>query len=517
MLPTGRTSGILLPLFSLRSREDFGIGDFGALEGLFAWMGAARQKLLMLLPLLPTAPNDSSPYATRSAFGLNPLFIDLHALPEFAEAGGEAALSEKERSELEEARRAPRIRYDLVFALKGRALRRAFDRFVELHWSRGDARAEALRRYQDEQAGWLTSFTLFSAISFDQQLRPWWEWPEPLRDRHPQALAQEAERLWREVLFQSWLQWVAEAQWEKVRALARSRGIFLCGDEPFITGQDSADAWANPGLLRRDGRLGVPPDDFSATGQDWGLPYYDFAAMEQDGWGWLRFRARRSAAYYDLRRVDHAVGYFRQWVRDARSPTGRFIPPDEDSQRALGERLFRILSEQAGIIAEDLGVIPQFVRETLTRLGLPGYRVMRWERDDGVYRNPHQFPALSVATTGTHDTETLCEWWERSPDWEREATARAYPELHGLSPLPREFTPQVHEALLAAAESSGSQLCLLPWQDVLGTRDRVNLPGSIGDSNWSYRMSQWADALCTDPETQRAADRLARLTGAAGR
>ena len=177
MLKTGRLSGILLPLFSLRSRTDFGIGDFGGLEGLFTWMNVARQKLLMLLPLLPTAPNDSSPYGTRSAFGLNPLFIDLHALPEFSELGGLSSLSEAERKNLDEARAAKRIRYDLVFPLKGAFLRRAFDHFERAQWKTRSARAQELERYIADQRDWLDSFALFTAISQDQHYRGWWDWP----------------------------------------------------------------------------------------------------------------------------------------------------------------------------------------------------------------------------------------------------------------------------------------------------------------------------------------------------
>src|SRR3954470_20852361 len=132
--PTGRISGILLPLFSLRSRDDFGIGDFGAVDGLLQWMAAAKQKLLMVLPLLPTAPGDPSPYSTRSAFGLNSLFIDLKQIPEFVEAGGMNSLSADEKRMLEEARKSHRIQYGQVFPLKGAALRRAFDRFEANHF-----------------------------------------------------------------------------------------------------------------------------------------------------------------------------------------------------------------------------------------------------------------------------------------------------------------------------------------------------------------------------------------------
>jgi 4-alpha-glucanotransferase len=260
----------------------------------------------------------------------------------------------------------------------------------------------------------------------------------------------------------------------------------------------------------------VPPDDFSATGQDWGLPYFDFAAMEKDGYAWLKKRAAKAASYYDLRRVDHAVGYFRQWIRDEQTPTGRFVPPDEESHKRQGEKHFRLLSEGAGIVAEDLGVIPPFVRRILADMKLPGYRVMRWERDDNVYRDPHQFPAASLVTTGTHDTDTVAEWWEGAREDERQAAARAWPELQGVA-LTREFTPDIHRAMLASTLNAGSDLCVLPWQDILGTRDRINLPGSMSDSNWAYRIAQPVDALLTDAPTREAAERLAWLTASARR
>jgi 4-alpha-glucanotransferase len=214
--------------------------------------------------------------------------------------------------------------------------------------------------------------------------------------------------------------------------------------------------------------------------------------------------------------VDHAVGYFRQWIRDAQTPKGRFLPDDPTRQQQLGEKHFRLLSEGAGIVAEDLGVIPDFARETLNRLGLPGYKVMRWEDDAGVFRNPHAYPKVSLVTTGTHDTETMREWWEKAPHHTREAIARVWPELQGMH-LTTEFTPPLHRALLAAAENSQSDLCVLPWQDVLGTLDRVNLPGSMNESNWAYRIEQTNEELLQVEGTRKAAELLAQLTQAGRR
>jgi len=513
MFDTGRVSGVLLPLFSLRSRDDFGIGDFGAAG---AWMGFLRragQRLWMLLPLLPTARGDVSPYATRSAFGLNPLFIHLESLPEYREAGGMSTLSEPERWLLEEARAAHRVKYPSVFRVKWAALWTAFRRFEE----RGTDPGGRFEAYRKRSAVWLESYALYAAMAEDQEQRPWWDWPRGVRERQPGALAAAVDRLGNRVRFHAWLQFVAQEQWDRVRTIGRSEGVLLAGDEPFIIGQDSADTWANPRYLRRDARLGVPPDEFSDTGQDWGLPYFDFEAMEKDDWGWLRLRALHAAADYDVRRVDHAVGYFRQYIRDARTPKGRFLPADEAVQQRLGERIFRMLSEGSGIVAEDLGVIPPFVRKTLVGLQIPGYRVLRWEKDDQVFRDPHGYPDVSLVTTGTHDTETIREWWETREEPERLAAAEAWPEFEGLRPPPAEFTPEVHRRLLATAENAASRLCVLPWQDVLGESERINLPGSVQDANWAYRISAPVEELEGREDIRVAAAGLRTLTEAAGR
>lgn len=500
-----RLSGILLPLFSLRSPTDAGIGDFGALDQLFGWMQRARQQLLMLLPLLPTAPGDPSPYSTRSAFGLNPLFIDLSRLEG-------AAFRDDERDQLAQARAADTVQYPLVFALKGAALERAFAHF-ETKGDRG-----AFERWQAAaEQEWLSGFALFAALSEAQGHRAWWEWPEGLAKRDPSAIAAASKEHERRVRFHAFLQWVAAMQWRDVRAQAKARGVLLCGDEPFIIAKDSADAWCYPHYLRTDGRLGVPPDDFSATGQDWGLPWFDFEALARDGDRWLKARARHAAATYDVRRIDHAIGYFRQYVRDDQHPHGRFLPGDEPNQRSLGEKNFRLLSDGAGIVAEDLGVIPRFARDTLQHLQLPGYQVMRWSRTDGVYQDPRHYPEVSLVTTGTHDTESVREWWEKAPHWEREAVCRTFPELHSFFPPGASFTPQLHEALLNAALRASSRLCVIPWQDVFAELDRVNVPATMGPHNWSYRMRPSVETLLQREDTARAADWLAGLTQAAGR
>jgi 4-alpha-glucanotransferase len=199
-------------------------------------------------------------------------------------------------------------------------------------------------------------------------------------------------------------------------------------------------------------------------------------------------------------------------VRDEAFPRGRFLPAEEPLQQALGERNFKLLSQDAGIVAEDLGVIPRFVRDTLARLGLAGYQVMRWSREDGIYRDPRHYPEVSLVTTGTHDTDTMRGWWETAPEWEREAVCHTWPELGKFNPPPSTFSHEVHEALLRAALNAQSQWCILPWQDIFGEEERVNTPGTVGDHNWAYRMRLEVEQLGVNEESKRVADWLARLT-----
>lgn len=502
------------PVFSLRSAHDVGVGDFEAFDALFAWLQQASQKLLMVLPLLPTTPGDPSPYSTRSAFGLNPLFIHLGWLPEGVR------FTEAEQRAIAEARRSPTVRYDLVFPVKNAALERAFHAF---QGAGSSARAQDFEQWCHAQREWLDGYALYSSLSEHFGQKPWWEWPTGLSTREPKALDAAKKEHHARIRYHHWLQWVAHEQWERVRASAKQHGILLCGDEPFIIGQDSADCWCFPRFLRRDARLGVPPDDFSVDGQDWGLPWFDFDALAKDGDAWLRRRAQHAAATYDVRRIDHAIGYFRQYVRDELTPKGRFVPADEPAQRARGEKNFKLLSEGAAkapggdgdgvqLVAEDLGVIPRFARDVLASLGLPGYQVMRWAREDGIYRDPRHYPEVSLVTTGTHDTETLRQWWEGTNDWEREMACQTWPELNVFLPTPpKTWSFEVHEALVRAALNAQSSLCVLPWQDVFGEAERTNTPGTMGPHNWAYRMKPEVQELAKDEALQRTANWLTRL------
>ncbi len=266
---------------------------------------------------------------------------------------------------------------------------------------------------------------------------------------------------------------------------------------------DSADVWARQHQFRLDASVGAPPDAFSAEGQDWGVPLNDWDAMAADDFEWLRHRARRSAALYDGYRVDHLVGFYRTYGRTRDGGAPFFSPDEEADQVKLGETVLRIFSESgAEIIAEDLGTVPDYVRASLARLEIPGFRVLRWERHwhtpGQPFRDPVKYPARSVAASGTHDTEPLAVWWESAPidDKQNLSEVPTVQRLAGgtaLTAVP--YDPIVRDTLLEALYASGSNLVLSVIQDVFGWRDRINEPATVTDSNWTFRLPWSCDRL----------------------
>jgi 4-alpha-glucanotransferase len=340
-----------------------------------------------------------------------------------------------------------------------------------------------------------------------------------VRDRDRASLAEVRDRLDHEIRYYSYLQWIADEQWKRARTDAASFGVF--GDFPFMVSGHSADVWSRQHDFDVDASVGTPPDAFSATGQDWGLPAYRWDIVEGNDYEWLRARVRRSAALYDGFRIDHLIGFFRTYVRKPGTEPG-FQPAGEPAQRAMGERLLSMFAESpATILAEDLGTVPDFLRETLAARGLPGMKVMRWEREwhqpGQPFRDPAGYPAISVATTGTHDTESVAEWWEQADEAERRAVL-ALPAFEGSQvTVDTPFTDQIRDVLLEALFASGSNLLILPIQDIFGWRDRVNVPAVVDDRNWTWRLPSALEDLVASPAAQERAGFLKSLADKYGR
>jgi 4-alpha-glucanotransferase len=511
-----------VPFFSLHSARSWGIGDIGDLAPCARWLDRAGFRALQLLPVSTLPAGQTSPYSALSAMAIDPIYVAVPDLDDFQALGGEARLPLADQAALRQARSAPRVRYDEVRQAKDSALRLAFSHFYDVEWCRTTARAGAFAAYVSWEEWWLADYALYCALREHHGGTSWLEWPEALRTRDESALDDARRELEQEVLFHQYVQWMADERWQAARAAMGEVRLF--GDFPFMVAADSADVWARQHLFRFDATVGTAPDAFSETGQNWGLPVYRWDVMEREDFRWLRQRARRMARLYDGYRVDHLIGFFRTYSRPIGETTGTFDPPDQASQIALGESLLRLFQEDgAQITAEDLGSIPDFVRHTLLEMGVPGYKVLRWERswkEEGKpYIDPAAYPSASVVTTSVHDIEPVALWWDVADDDERRQFAvllnPSESAERALAAAP--FSATLRDEILSLAYHAGSDLLLLPVQDAFGWRDRINTPATIGDDNWTWRMPIGVDALATHPEAIACADRLRRLAAESGR
>ncbi|MGH7336522.1 MAG: 4-alpha-glucanotransferase, partial [Myxococcota bacterium] len=297
-----RLAGVAVPLSALRSKRDAGIGEIFDLAPFLDWAVAAGQHLVALLPLGELAPGEASPYSALSTFAIDPLYLTLAEIPELA---GVAAAEEPPVAD------TARVDRERVRAWKEPLLAEAFERFSRL--PKDCARRREHAAFRRENEGWLGDYALFRALAEEEGWRWWLDWPVAVRKRNPRAVRAAAERLRRRLELNEYLQFAAEEQWWRVREKARAHGVLLMGDLPFAPSVNSADVWGNQRLFDLARSVGAPPDDFSPTGQRWGLPMIRWKRLRAEGWSWFRARFRRLADLYDLYRIDHVVGLFRTW------------------------------------------------------------------------------------------------------------------------------------------------------------------------------------------------------------
>ncbi len=514
--PLGRSAGLVVPLFSLHSSQGGAIGEIPDLAALGPWLRRAGLRAVQLLPVGTLPAGETSPYSALSAMAIDPVYVALSQVADYTAIGGDVRLPLADQIALRTARSAPGVNYTAVRQAKESALRLAFSLFWEVDWLRTTPRAGAFAAFASWEDWWLGDHALYCALRA-RYGRAWSDWPAPLARRDREALDDARRELEQEVLFHQYVQWLADAQWEQAREALGDIRVF--GDFPFMVSVDSADVWAHQTAFRFDRTVGTPPDAFSETGQDWGLPVYRWDVMEASGDRWLRHRARRMSRLYDGYRVDHLVGFFRTYSRALGEVLGGFEPETVAEQRAQGERVLRIFIETgAQVTAEDLGSIPDFVRASLAALEVPGYKVLRWERDWNApgrpFHPPPEYPKVSVATTSTHDIEPLALWWEVIDDDERAAMLKA---MRLQAPPNAHFDGRLHRALLEHAGSAGSDLLLLPVQDVFGWPDRINVPATVGEHNWTWKLPLSVEALGSDPAAVEAADQLRVVLSESGR
>ena len=494
-----RESGILMPVSSLPG--PYGIGCFGAEALKFVdFLAAAGQHIWQLLPLSPTGYGDS-PYQSCSAFAGNPYFIDLDALKADglltaaqlkAEPWGTDPLS---------------VDYGTLYTSRYKVLRAAYaawrekyaGRFGCAHYYPDDYYAFTLTN-----ESWLNDYALYMALKTANGMKSWAEWPREYRLRDAGALAEFAAGQEEEISFWKFLQYEFAVQWKKVKDYANEKGIKILGDIPIYVSADSVDAWVGGELFELDAQggfarvAGCPPDYFSADGQLWGNPLYNWPYHKQTGYAWWVRRVRHALGIYDLLRIDHFRGFDTYWAIPAGSSTAR----TGKWENGPGMDLFRALEAALGklpIIAEDLGDLVPSVRKLLADSTFPGMKVLQFAFGGGDNEYlPHNHVKNSVVYPGTHDNTTLTDWWVNAAPAKEKANAAAYLHLTPCKPTAKEVaavrTDAARIALLRAALGSVADRAIIPMADWLGlgAKAHLNTPGKLG-GNWAWRAAEGFD------------------------
>ena len=494
-----RESGILMPVSSLPG--PYGIGCFGAEALKFVdFLAAAGQHIWQLLPLSPTGYGDS-PYQSCSAFAGNPYFIDLDALKADglltaaqlkAEPWGTDPLS---------------VDYGTLYTSRYKVLRAAYAAWREKY----AGRFGCAYYYPDDyyaftltNESWLNDYALYMALKTANGMKSWAEWPREYRLRDAGALAEFAAGQEEEIGFWKFLQYEFAVQWKKVKDYANKKGIKILGDIPIYVSADSVDAWVGGELFELDAQggfarvAGCPPDYFSADGQLWGNPLYNWPYHKQTGYAWWVRRVRHALGIYDLLRIDHFRGFDTYWAIPAGSSTAR----TGKWENGPGMDLFRALEAALGklpIIAEDLGDLVPSVRKLLADSTFPGMKVLQFAFGGGDNEYlPHNHVKNSVVYPGTHDNTTLTDWWVNAAPAKEKANAAAYLHLTPCKPTAKEVaavrTDAARIALLRAALGSVADRAIIPMADWLGlgAEAHLNTPGKLG-GNWAWRAAEGFD------------------------
>ncbi len=477
-----RRAGVLLHATSLPDARHGALGS--AARSFVDWLADAGFTVWQLLPLGPVGA-DRSPYYARSNHAGDPALIDLE---EFVRAGL------IEPGEADSADRAATI---------GRAAARLREQ--------GGEGAAAFAAFGARAAGWLGDYALFTAIQAREQGRPWWEWPEALKRRDAAALDNARRELAAAAAAVVDAQYFFHAQYERLRAYARERGVHLFGDIPIYVAPDSVEVWSHPELFELDGDgrptavAGVPPDYFSSDGQRWGNPLFRWDEHERTGFAWWIERLSAQFELFDLVRIDHFRGLESYWAVPATAPTAAAGEWRPAPGRALLARALEVFG-RLEVVAEDLGVITPEVERLRDDFGLPGMRVAQFGFD-GNSANihlPHNWVPRSIAYTGTHDNDTTVGWFAGL-----DATARAEVRDYLAAPEGQEAVE-----LTRAVLGSVATLAVVPMQDLLGLgrAARMNTPGTtVGNWTWSFA---WADV---PTGLSRACRRVNELYGRASR
>jgi 4-alpha-glucanotransferase len=538
-LADGRTGGVALSLYGVRSDRNWGCGDFTDLENLVDWLAEDTGASFLALNPLHAIPNrqpyNTSPYLPNSIFYRNFIYLDLERIPDFAssERAQRLATSTRFQEQIASLRQAQFVEYERVSRLKLRFLKLLFRSFLANEYRRKSDRAREFQSYIDREGQLLHLYAVHSALDetlhkADCNVWNWRSWPQPYRDPDSPETIAFAKEHWRSVLFYKYAQWQLDIQLARVQVRARQHGlpIGLYHDLALATDNFGSDLWAHRPFYVSGCRVGSPPDNFSPKGQDWGFPPPKADQHFADGYQLFAQSIRKNSAHGGALRIDHVMRFFRlYWIPDGmQASQGTYV-------QDRFEDLLRILALESVrgefiVIGEDLGTVPDIVREMLGRFGVLSYRLFYFEQDSSRrFKSPNEYPRQALVSASTHDLPTLAGFWQNRDIQarldagviQRDAFQAMLAEraaekqkmldlLHRLELLPgwfprdastiAEMTGELHNAMIGFLCSTPCQLMVLNQEDLFKETEQQNLPGTTAEyPNWRRKMKYTVDEL----------------------
>lgn len=520
-----RFTGVLFPVFSMRRAGDLGIGDTTAVMECLRWLAEYEVKFLQLLPINVTG-KDRSPYSALSSVALEPMYIDVDRV-----MGVNVASVERERAALT---KSPKVDYESVVEAKGRLLREAFE---------CDSQKSELEKFKQEQRDWLEGYVRYRWL-IDQAggEEDWQRWPEAFsslaKAQAYEATCREAndEGVQHEQDYYAWQQMYAFRQWGEVRRCSDELGVKLMGDVPIGVSSASADVFFEPEWVIPSWYGGAPPEEGYAPdaftgkwGQNWGVPLYDWERHEQSGFSWWRRRVGKLAEVFQIYRVDHILGFYRiyafpwhprendrylpmsleQAAKSTGGPLPQFQPQADDTavnkakNLLAGDRYLKAVMAAASgaeVVGEDLGCVPDYVRPHLREIDVAGFRICHWELDEkSRVHLPETHDECAFAVYATHDMEPIKALWDQAvtaQKGDRRAARRLLRILSDFAGIAKpkgnqsypHFSKEIKRALVAALLRSNARYTALMINEVIDDAERINLPGTVGSHNWTYRV-----------------------------
>ncbi|RMD51847.1 MAG: 4-alpha-glucanotransferase, partial [Nitrospirae bacterium] len=365
------------------------------------------------------------------------------------------------------------------------------------------------KNFMEANRYWLDDYAIYNALKAAHNRAAWYDWEEEYRDRNSPHVEVFANKHRGEIRFYKFVQWILYKQLLEVKSYAKQNGVLIMGDLPILASKDSADVWSYRQYFKTQYSAGAPPDMYSATGQKWGLPPYNWEALRADDFIWWKKRLEYAQHFYDIFRLDHIIGFFRIYTiaEDAQDATSGFYEPEDEKEwRKQGEALLSMIIDSTDmlVVGEDLGTVPKCCREVMREFGIPGLKIERWERyydGDGSFIDPSAYDPISVASLSTHDSETLMGWWHKFP----EDRALYYKTIGYSGEPPEEMGTDIFMVCLSRIYNASSIFVILGLWDILAIvpgvlkedheENRVNVPATVNEKNWTLRFNFYLEEV----------------------